>query len=109
LGHLYPFFLKLKGGGKGVATATGCFLIISPLSCLISILFFIFAVFSFHRVSIGSLTMMTVLPLFVFLFSGSFILTAGSLILAIFVYFRHKENIKRLRSGTEPYITNRTK
>ena len=39
-GHLFPLYLKLQGGGKGVATAFGCFIVISPLATLLSLVTF---------------------------------------------------------------------
>ncbi|MFH1581195.1 MAG: glycerol-3-phosphate 1-O-acyltransferase PlsY [Pseudomonadota bacterium] len=104
LGHLYPVYMKFKEGGKGVATAAGCFIIISPIACLVAILTFILFIFLSRRVSAGSLSGAAVLPLAVWLTSHSIPLTACALITTIFIFFRHKDNIKRLLSGTEPVI-----
>ena len=104
LGHLYPVYTKFKGGGKGVATAAGCFIIISPIACIVAMLTFILFIFLSNRVSAGSLSGAAVLPVAVWLTSHSIPLTACALITAIFIFFRHKDNIKRLLSGTEPTI-----
>ncbi|MBU4343836.1 MAG: glycerol-3-phosphate 1-O-acyltransferase PlsY [Proteobacteria bacterium] len=104
LGHLYPVYMKFKEGGKGVATAAGCFIIISPIACLVAILTFILFIFLSRRVSAGSLSGAAVLPVAVWLTSHSIPLTACALITTIFIFFRHKDNIKRLLSGTEPVI-----
>ena len=104
LGHLYPVYTKFKGGGKGVATAAGCFIIISPTACIVAMLTFILFVFLSNRVSAGSLSGAAVLPVAVWLTSHSIPLTVCALITAIFIFFRHKDNIKRLLSGTEPTI-----
>ncbi|HUV51297.1 MAG TPA: glycerol-3-phosphate 1-O-acyltransferase PlsY [Anaerolineae bacterium] len=103
-GHLYPVYMKFKGGGKGVATAAGCFIIISPIACLVALLTFILFIFLSRRVSAGSLSGAAVLPVAVWLTSHSIPLTACSLITTIFILFRHKDNIRRLLSGTEPVI-----
>jgi len=104
LGHLYPVYMKFKEGGKGVATAAGCFIIISPIACLVAMLTFILFIFLSRRVSAGSLSGAAVLPVAVWATSHSIPLTACALITIIFIFFRHTDNIKRLLSGTEPVI-----
>ena len=104
LGHLYPVYMKFRGGGKGVATAAGCFLIISPIACIIATLTFILFTFLSKRVSAGSLSGAAVLPVAVWVTSHSIPLTACALITTIFIFFRHTDNIRRLLSGTEPVI-----
>ena len=104
LGHLYPVYTKFKKGGKGVATAAGCFMIISPPAFIVAILTFILFVFLSRRVSAGSLSGAAVLPVAVWLTSHSNALTLCALITAILIFFRHTDNIKRLLSGTEPVI-----
>ncbi|MBC8198926.1 MAG: glycerol-3-phosphate 1-O-acyltransferase PlsY [Desulfobacteraceae bacterium] len=104
LGHLYPVYMKFKEGGKGVTTAAGCFIIISPIACIVAILTFIVLIFLSRRVSAGSLSGAAVLPVAVWVTSHSIPLTACALITTIFIFFRHKDNIKRLLSGTEPVI-----
>ena len=101
-GHLYPLFMKFKFGGKGVATCAGCFVVLSPLACLSSLLIFIIVLFSSKRVSAGSLAAATVLPCVAWYSTDSFHLTVSALIMAVFIFIRHKDNIKRLISGTEP-------
>jgi len=103
-GHLYPVFLKFKGGGKGVATAAGCFLVISPLSFLAAIMLFAVVIFFYRRVSAGSLAASALLPLAVWVANHSIFYTFCAVIVAVFIFFRHSENIKRLLSGTEPTI-----
>ncbi|MGE0086039.1 MAG: glycerol-3-phosphate 1-O-acyltransferase PlsY [Desulfococcaceae bacterium] len=103
-GHLYPIFMKGRGGGKGVATAGGCFLIISPFSLLIAVLVFILFVCMSSRVSAGSLSGSAILPLAVWKSTGSGILTFCALMITAGIIFRHRENISRLLAGTEPRI-----
>lgn len=105
-GHLYPVFLKFKSGGKGVATAAGCFLVISPAAGIVAILVFIMFVCWWDRVSAGSLAAAAVLPIAVWEASHSGIFTVCAVATTIFIYIRHKDNIKRLWSGTEPTIRN---
>jgi glycerol-3-phosphate acyltransferase PlsY len=104
MGHLYPVYMKFKNGGKGVATAAGCFAVISPVATVISMLVFIMVVCWSNRVSLASLTAAAVLPIAVWKATHLQIMTGGAVITAIFIYFRHTDNIKRLLSGTEPVI-----
>ncbi len=105
-GHLYPVYLKFKDGGKGVATAAGCFFIISPAAGIVAILVFIMFVCWVDRVSAGSLAAAAVLPIAVWESSHSTIFTVCAVATTIFIYIRHKDNIKRLLAGTEPTISN---
>jgi glycerol-3-phosphate acyltransferase PlsY len=104
LGHLYPIYMKFKNGGKGVATAAGCFAVISPPALGVVILVFILFVCGFNRVSAASLGAAAVLPVAVWKATGSGVLTGCAAATAVFIGFRHKENITRLLSGTEPTI-----
>ena len=70
-GHLFPLYLKFKTGGKGVATAFGCFLIISPLAVLLALILFVVVVKVSRRVSAGSLAATAFLVPAVWLITGS--------------------------------------
>jgi glycerol-3-phosphate acyltransferase PlsY len=102
MGHLYPVYMKFKTGGKGVATAAGCFAVISPLAMVVSILVFIMIACWSNRVSLASLVAAAVLPLAVWKATHSQIITGCAVITSIFIYSRHTDNIKRLWAGTEP-------
>ena len=105
-GHLFPVFLKFKSGGKGVATAAGCFIIISPIACLFALLTFIMFICLCNRVSAGSLGAALMLPIAVWKVTNSKVLAMCAVLISILIYLRHIENIKRLFSGTEPVIWN---
>ena len=107
-GHLYPVYMKFKDGGKGVATAGGCFVVISPMACVVAILIFILFICLFKRVSASSLAAVAALPVAVWYVTGSGVLTGCAVVTAIFIYFRHIDNIKRLLTGAEPSIRNKT-
>jgi glycerol-3-phosphate acyltransferase PlsY len=107
-GHLYPVYMKFKDGGKGVATAGGCFVVISPMACVVAILVFVLFICMFKRASAASLASATALPVAVWYVTGSIVLTGCAVVTAIFIYFRHIDNIKRLLSGVEPSIRNKT-
>jgi glycerol-3-phosphate acyltransferase PlsY len=104
LGHLYPVFLKFKRGGKGVATAAGCFFVISPVACLIALLVYIMCICWFNRASVGSLIAGVALPVAVWQVTHSGPLLGCAVVMIIFIYYRHMDNIKRLLSGKEPVI-----
>ncbi len=103
-GHLYPVFLKFQGGGKGVATAAGSFLVISPWAFLAAVTAFTIVTYSYRRVSAGSLVASAVLPFAVWFAGHSSYYTSCAVIISIFIFFRHRENINRLLAGTEPVI-----
>lgn len=100
LGHLFPVFLKFRGG-KGVATACGIFLILSPLALPFAIVTFVLVVMKWKYVSLGSLTASVFLPIFIGLAGYPVMDVSLSLIIGCLIVCRHWENIKRLRDGME--------
>ncbi|MFQ5900824.1 MAG: glycerol-3-phosphate 1-O-acyltransferase PlsY [Thermodesulfobacteriota bacterium] len=106
LGHLYPLFLGFKGG-KGVATAAGVSLAISPPVFLLSSLVFGGVVYKWRYVSLGSLTSAATLPLFLLIFTLSLIYPIAGLIIGGMVFYKHRENIDRLMKGKEKKLGKR--
>ncbi|MEA3363427.1 MAG: glycerol-3-phosphate 1-O-acyltransferase PlsY [Thermodesulfobacteriota bacterium] len=100
MGHCYPVYLGFKGG-KGVATALGIFLVLSPLSVLAVLIIFAFTLWKWRYISLASISAAAIIPLLVLLFEGSFALFLTTLIIAALVIWKHRENIERLRGGTE--------
>ncbi len=107
IGHLYPVYLGFKTGGKGVATAAGCFLVLSPVSILVSIAGFMTTVWLSGRVSAGSLAGAALLPAAVYFVEGSFVITGGALVISGLIIWRHRGNIARLIAGTEPKLSDK--
>jgi glycerol-3-phosphate acyltransferase PlsY len=99
-GHVFSVFLKFKGG-KGVATALGVFLALSPRAVAIAIALFAALMFFWRYVSLGSIGAAAVIPLAVYFLGGSSVLTVVTLVIAVVVILRHHENIRRLMAGTE--------
>ena len=101
LGHLYPIFLKFKGG-KGVATAFGILLGLAPLATIILLGVFAAVGFTTRIVSLSSMLTAAAAPLVLWLFyySPPYIVMAA--FMAIMIVFRHYGNIQRLLNGTEP-------
>ncbi len=104
VGHLFPLYLKLKGGGKGVATAAGCFLVISPVSILAALVVFLLIVCWSRRVSAGSLSAAVALPVAVWWSLRSPVYSGCALLMAVLIVLRHKDNIRRLIIGSEPAL-----
>jgi glycerol-3-phosphate acyltransferase PlsY len=101
-GHTRPVFLGLGKGGKGVATAAGVFLALAPVQTLLVLLVFSVVLWSSGYVSLGSLTSATVLPVLLWLTVGvRSPLFVISVFLAVFVFWTHRANIQRLRTGQE--------
>jgi len=101
LGHIFPIFLGFRGG-KGVATALGVYLVISPIAVLMEFLLFAGLVWKWRFISLGSICCATTIPVLIAFFRSDsqayFIL---SVIIAALILYRHQENIVRLLQGTE--------
>lgn len=102
LGHLFPVYTRLRGGGKGVATAAGGFAALAPLAVLIALVVFVLVLALTRRVSAGSLAAAAALPPAVLSTTGSAVFCAGAVMAATLIFIRHAGNIRRLLAGTEP-------
>lgn len=99
-GHVFSVFLKFKGG-KGVATALGVFLGLSPLSVAIVLALFVLLMIKWRYVSLGSISAAAVMPVVVYLLGNGPVLILVTAIISFIVIARHYENIRRLLAGTE--------
>lgn len=102
LGHLFPVWLKFRGG-KGVATSLGSFALIAPKSVLFAVGVFVIVVAAFRYVSLGSVSSAASFPL-VALGQSEIAGPAQIALLATasaLVIWKHRENIARLLAGTE--------
>jgi len=100
VGHMFPLYLKFKGG-KGVATALGVFLFISPGGVLISLFVFVAAVAVSGYVSVGSLAATALIPLWLWMLGEPPAILAVALVIVALIWFQHRSNIGRLRRGEE--------
>jgi len=100
LGHLYPIFLKFKGG-KGIATGLGAFLALAALPAFLSFLVFAAVVYRSRYISLGSLIAATAFPLFLALLNPHHIYIPFAIVIGLFIFWRHRENIQRLMAGKE--------
>jgi glycerol-3-phosphate acyltransferase PlsY len=99
LGHMYSVFLYGKGG-KGVATSVGIFLALSPTALFWGVGVCLALIYLTGYVSLGSLALVSVVPL-VLLLSGNFSLVFVGLVIMGLVFWKHRENIDRLLQGRE--------
>jgi acyl phosphate:glycerol-3-phosphate acyltransferase len=100
LGHMFPLYLKFQGG-KGVATALGVFLFISPGSILITLIIFVAVVSCSGYVSVGSLVASALLPLWLWILTEPPQVLAVAGVMAILIWIKHRSNISRLLRGEE--------
>jgi acyl phosphate:glycerol-3-phosphate acyltransferase len=103
VGHVKPIFLLGKGGGKGVATASGVFLALAFVPMLIAEAVWILVFYFTRYVSLASLLGAAVLPIAILVWSldPQSPVFIASLIIAAFVFWTHRANIGRLRRGEE--------
>src|ERR1700759_1628625 len=102
LGHLFPVWLKFKGG-KGVAVYIGILLGLFWPAAVVFCLIWLAMAFSFRYSSLSALVASFVTPLFLWWF-GHPALSSLFVVLTLLVFYAHRENIKRLQAGTESRI-----
>ena len=96
LGHLFPVFYGFRGG-KGVATALGVFLALSPLAALGALVVYALVYAVTRTSSLGSLSAaVAFVPLLYFLSARSRVLLALAVLLVLMIFASHRENIRRL-------------
>lgn len=104
IGHTFPVFFKFKGG-KGIATSLGILLLINYQIGLICLVFWLIIVIFTKMISLGSIMaaiLFPVLTIFItqnYLVEGNYILFG--IIVAAFVVFNHRSNVKRILEGNE--------
>jgi acyl phosphate:glycerol-3-phosphate acyltransferase len=102
LGHLFPVWLKFRGG-KGVATTLGAFILLTPKSILCLVVLFLVIAVAFRYVSLGSVAVAAAFPLLAwalreYVDPRQLVLIA---LVSALVIWRHRQNIGRLAAGTE--------
>lgn len=99
-GHTFSLFLGFKGG-KGVATASGVFAVLSPIPFGITFVVVIALIFMTRMVSVGVLAGCIILPMLLHQFNEPKLLVVSVSVVAFFIVLKHRENIKRMIQGTE--------
>jgi glycerol-3-phosphate acyltransferase PlsY len=102
VGHVFPVWLKFKGG-KGVATALGVALALSPVVGIGALITWLVTAGISRASSIGGMASVIAAPILAYVLRGPLTAIALALI-AVLVVWRHHENIRRLIAGTEPKI-----
>lgn len=107
VGHCFPVWLRFRGG-KGVATALGVFLILSPFAVLYAALLFVPVVWLTRYVSLGSILAVITIPVCIWVFPERTARTidfepllTSSILISALIVFMHRANIARLVRGTE--------
>lgn len=103
IGHCFPVWLKFKGG-KGVATGFGIILCFDLLVGILSLITWLLIIKLFKVSSLSALVSYFFIPIFIFLNSPENNIFISSIIISCICFFKHKENIKRLLTGSEPKI-----
>jgi glycerol-3-phosphate acyltransferase PlsY len=106
LGHIFPAWLRFSGG-KGVATALGVFLAICWPALATAVLLFLLVALFWRYVSLASISAAAALPLLVYLLyaprhAPPTAVSVCTLLAAVLVIVKHRDNIERLLAGTEP-------
>ncbi len=107
VGHIFPVWLRFHGG-KGVATGVGVFLMLTPVAVAVAGLIFVLVVWRTRYVSLGSILAAVAIPLFMLLrnvlvqpVEAFMPIMCAAMAGAMLIVFAHRENIRRLRDGTE--------
>ena len=103
IGHIFPIWLKFKGG-KGVATYIGFLFSINPYIGLLFLILWMAVALSTKYSSLGSLTAILVAPIYFIFINFNMYIGIFFIYLSIIIYLKHTENIKRLLNKTESKI-----
>ena len=103
LGHLFPLYFKFTGG-KGVATALGVVLAIHPLIALIQIATWLLVALVFRYSSLAALVTAAATPLYLWLAGDETSFIVLGAVLAVLLFWRHRQNIERLIARTESKV-----
>jgi len=106
IGHLYPVWLKLRGG-KGVATLLGVLIPLMPLGAVVYAIVWLGLFFLIRISSVAGIAAAISAPVSAVLF-GDQLRFPMFLGFALLVIWKHRENIVRLKAGTEPRVEKRT-
>jgi acyl phosphate:glycerol-3-phosphate acyltransferase len=106
VGHLFPCFLGFQGG-KGVAVSLGILLGLAPLGIAVAVPIFLLTVAVSRYVSLGSILAAAVTPMVLAAFAYPMSITLLALVMGVSIAFRHRDNIRRLRFGTEARLGGR--
>lgn len=101
VGHMYPAYFKFQGG-KGIATAFGCLLVLSFWLAILSLIIWVVIVALTRYISLASLVAAIFATVVILFIHTTYFLPMA--VMTILIIWRHMENIDRLKSGTESKI-----
>ncbi|MFL6721447.1 MAG: glycerol-3-phosphate 1-O-acyltransferase PlsY [Sphingomonas sp.] len=105
IGHLYPVWLGFRGG-KGVATLLGILIPLLPIAAIVYAAIWLILLRTIRISSVAGMTAAVSAPVTAFVLRSSlFPMLLG---LALLVLWKHRDNIVRLRKGTEPRLGQKT-
>ena len=108
LGHNWSAYLKFSGG-KGVATSFAVLLVMTPLPALLGLLLWGGVLLVYRYTSLAALVTSVCIPPIILLSVGVGPYFTFSLVFALLIFFRHRENIRRLLAGTEHRVGERVR
>lgn len=100
VGHLWPLYFGFKGG-KGVATAFGIVLALSPLLAAITLAIFVLVVATSRYVSLASVSSSIGAAFAALALYGMGPIAGAVIVMSVLIVFRHRANVRRLVAGTE--------
>ena len=106
-GHLFPLFFQFRGG-KGVATMLG---VLIGTSWMLGLLFFVswlLIAMLFRYSSLAGMAAALLAPVYAYWLTPGLTYVMCYAVMAIFLFFRHRKNIKNLLTGTEPKLSARS-
>ena len=106
LGHIWPVFLRFKGG-RGVATALGVVLGLNLWPGILAVITWIIVAIIWRFSSLSALVAATLTPVYAWIFLGSDLSTFVIFTISLLVIWRHKSNIANLLAGKETRIGER--
>ncbi|MEO1573719.1 MAG: glycerol-3-phosphate 1-O-acyltransferase PlsY [Pseudomonadota bacterium] len=104
VGHIWPFWHGFRGG-KGAATLVGAFLVLAPGAVGIVVAVWLLGVIATGYVGLWTMIAATLAPVYLWLNAAGRSMVGFGIAMALLLIFAHRENIRRLRDGTENRMT----
>jgi glycerol-3-phosphate acyltransferase PlsY len=106
-GHVWPIFFGFKGG-KGVATALGVLLALSPPVGVTTLCTWIIIAYTYRYSSLAALVAAVFAPIYQLLLFGPGVKLVAIFLMSVILIYRHRGNIANLRAGTETRLARRS-